>query len=82
MSQRDGGEADSFAYRRPVLYAARVAFIRTAIMVVAKSVGAWLDDDSVSVGGVVRYVLVFFTLIFVTATGFFVVAKRGGHLKR
>ena len=82
MSQRGGGEADSYAYRHPVLYAARVAVTCTAIMVVAKSIGAWLDDDSVSVGGVVRYVLVVFSLVFVTATAFLVVAKRGGNLQR
>ena len=82
MSQHGGGEAESFAYRHPVLYAARVAVICTAIMVVAKSVGASLGDRSVSAGGVVRYVLVIFTVVFFTASGFLVVAKRGGHLKR
>ena len=82
MSQRGGGEAESFAYRHPVLYAARDAVICTAIMVVAKSVGASLDDDTVSVGGVVRYVLVVFTVVFFTASGFLGVAKRRGQLKR
>ena len=82
MSQSGGGEGDSFAYRHPVLYAARVAVVCTAIMVVAKSVGAWLDDDSVAIGGVLRYVLVAFSLWFVTGAGFLVVAKRTGNFKR
>jgi hypothetical protein len=82
MSQRGCGEAESFAYRHPVLYAARAAIICTAIMVVSKSVGASLDEDSVSVGGVVRYVFVVFTVVFLTASGFLVVAKRRGQLKR
>ena len=82
MSTHGGGQTDSFAYRRPVLYAAKIAVVCTAIMVVAKSVRVWLGDDSVAVSGVVRYVVVVFTLFFVTAAGFLVVAKRTGNLKR
>ena len=73
--------AASFVHRHPLLYAARVALVCTAIMVVAKTVGAWLDDESVSVARVLRFMGGFFTVVFLMTSGFILVAKRRGELK-
>ncbi len=75
------GQGDSFAKRHPVLYGARVAVVCALIMVTAKSVGAWLDDESISLGRMLRYFAIVFSMFFLAATGLFALAKRRGELK-